>query len=250
MELRISETNAILCSVHAIYWKHATTACEKWQLDLLWGYPRKSTACNSRVNYAHLFLCSHWLNLGKNLFKSRLKTEHVSHTDCYCWQDPIQPTAKKFPIQTQNGKQMSWTMTITQDNFISRSGNIPSKWNLCTQQKVPQKQIPSLLLHLPATYHVLFVSSRDTACEYFFKPRNSPSYIVQNIMSSLHHPVKSKWSLPNIMDFNKPVNRNLERDKITAVQLWYRSGISPASRSLPFQQAFEGRVLEDMMKGS
>lgn len=87
---------------------------------------------------------------------------------------------------------MSWAITIAQDNFISRRRHIPSKWNLYTQQKVPQKQIPSLLLHLPSTYHISFVSSKDIACEYFFKPKNSPSYIVQNIIGSLHNPVQTK----------------------------------------------------------
>lgn len=181
MRLSISETNAVLCSVRAIYWKHVTTGCAKWHLDLLWGYPRKSTACNSRVNYAHLLLCSCWLNLEKNLFKSRLKMEHVSHT---VWlplltRSKTINSEKDFPqkSQTVNKWAGQWplhrtTLSAGADTFLA-SGTCE-----LSRKHHRSKLHPSLPLHLPSTYRVSFVSSRDISCEYFFKPRNSPSYIV------------------------------------------------------------------------
>lgn len=96
-------------------------------------------------------------------------------------------------------------MTMTQDNSISRSQDISSKWNLCTGRKCLRSKFHSSLpLHLPSTYHVSFVSSRDGACEPFSKPRNSPNCIVQSIMGSLYNPAnlndpcQIQWILINL----------------------------------------------------
>lgn len=190
--------------MHAIYWKHVTTACAKWQLDLLWGYLRKSTASKSRVNYTHLLLCSYWLNLGKNLFISRIKMENVSHTNSHCWQDQIQPTMTKNSLHKHEtvktwAGQWQWHRTSPSGvkTFLA-SGTCVLAESASEANFIPLSHYICLL---PTMSHLYL---RDTACEPFFKPRNSPSYIVQSILGSLYNPAnlndpcQIQWILINL----------------------------------------------------